>query len=85
MNSENLKVHPRMKELYKFFKFNGKVVDIDDYDPTILEVFSREVLNMINHGKPGWERMLPTGIAEIIKEHQLFGYDPNKVLKESNS
>jgi hypothetical protein len=24
------KVHPRMKELYKFFKFNGKVVDIDD-------------------------------------------------------
>jgi hypothetical protein len=30
--------------MYKFFKFNGKVVDIDDYDPEILEVFSREVL-----------------------------------------
>jgi hypothetical protein len=29
---QNLKVHPRMKELYKFFKFNGKVVDIGDYD-----------------------------------------------------
>jgi hypothetical protein len=37
--SENLKVHPR-KELYKFFKFNGKVVDIDDFDPETLEVFS---------------------------------------------
>jgi hypothetical protein len=37
--SENLKVHPRMKELYKFFKFNGKVVDIDDFDPETLEVF----------------------------------------------
>jgi hypothetical protein len=36
--SENLKVHPRMKELYKF-KFNGKVVDIDDFDPETLEVF----------------------------------------------
>jgi hypothetical protein len=47
-----------MKELYKFFKFNGKVVDIDDYDPSILEVFL-VVLNMINHGKPGWEIMLP--------------------------
>ena len=23
INSDNLKVHPRMKELYKFFKFNG--------------------------------------------------------------
>jgi hypothetical protein len=84
INSDNLKVHPRMKELYKFFKFNGKVVDIDDYDPTILNVFSREVLNMINHGKPGWESMLPSGIAEIIKEHQLFGYSPQKILNESN-
>jgi hypothetical protein len=36
INSDNLKVHPRMKELYKFFKFNGKVVDINDYDPSIL-------------------------------------------------
>jgi hypothetical protein len=33
-----------MKELYKFFKFNGKVVDIDDFDPETLEVFFREVL-----------------------------------------
>jgi hypothetical protein len=39
ITSENLKVHPRMKELYKFFKFNGKVVDIDDFDPHNLEVF----------------------------------------------
>jgi hypothetical protein len=31
-----------MKELYKFFKFNGKS-DIDDFDPETLE-FSREVL-----------------------------------------
>jgi len=84
INSGNLKVHPRMKELYKFFKFNGKVVDIDDYDPTILEVFSREVLKMISEGQPGWETMLPSGIAEIIKKHQLFGYEPNKSLKGIN-
>jgi hypothetical protein len=43
-------------------------------------VFSREVLKMINEGKPGWEPMLPSGIAEIIKTHF---YDPNKVLKGS--
>lgn len=83
ITSENLKVHPRMKELYKFFKFNGKVVDIDNFDPSNLQVFSREVLKMIHHGKSGWENMLPAGIAEIIKKHKLFGYDPNKVLEES--
>jgi hypothetical protein len=84
ITSENLKVHPRMKELYKFFKLNGKVVDIDDYNPEILEVFSREVLKMISEGKPGWESMLPTGVAEIIKAQHLFGYHSENVLKESN-
>ena len=84
ITSKNLKVHPRMKELYKFFKFNGKVVDIDDFDPNTLEVFSREVLKMIGSGKLGWEEMLPSGIAEIIKEHRLFGYSPNKILEQSN-
>jgi hypothetical protein len=29
-----------MKELYKFFKFNGKVVDIDDFDPETFRSFS---------------------------------------------
>ena len=82
INSENLKVHPRMKELYKFFKFNGKVVDVTDYDEKNLEIFSREVLKMIFKGIPGWEKMLPEGIAELIKEHQLFGYDPNRILEE---
>jgi hypothetical protein len=84
ITSENLKVHPRMKELYKFFKFNGKVVDIDDYNPEILKVFSREVLKMISEGKPGWEAMLPAGVSEIIKEQHLFGYHPNTLLNANN-
>lgn len=84
MNSQTLKVHPRMKELYKFFKFNGKVVDIENYNPENLEVFSREVLKMINENKPGWESMLPSGVAEIIKRKELFGYKANQILEESN-
>lgn len=83
--SENLKVHPRMKELYKFFKFNGKVVDITEFIPENLEVFSREVLKMISEGKPGWEPMLPSGIADTIKKYRLFEYDPNKFLLEKTN
>ncbi len=82
INSDNLKVHPRMKELYKFFKFNGKVIDIDDFDRDTLKIFSREVLKMISKGQPGWEDMLPEGIATLIKKHHLFGYDPKKVIEE---
>lgn len=73
-NSDNLKVHPRMKELYKFFKYNGKVVDILDYNPEILRIFSREVLQKIMDGENGWEETLPGGVAKIIKDKKLFGY-----------
>lgn len=83
INSENLKVHPRMKELYKFFKYNGKVVDIEGYDPDILDVFSREVLQMISEGKTGWENMLPDRTASMIKEQKLFGYKEPTLQKKS--
>jgi len=74
VNSNNLKVHPRMKELYKFFKYNGKVVDIFDFDNNILDIFSRKVLKMIADNEEGWEDMLPDGVAELIKEKNLFGH-----------
>jgi|TARA_R110000850_G_scaffold30630_2_gene84155 hypothetical protein len=70
--SENLKVHPRMKELYKFFKENGRVVDITDYDPDLLDIYSREVYAMISEGKSGWEEMLPEKTAAMIKENNMF-------------
>lgn len=74
VNSDNLKVHPRMKELYKFFKYNGKVEDVVDYDINNLKIFSREVLKLINSGDPKWEDMLPKGVSKLIKEQKLFGY-----------
>ncbi len=81
MDSENLKVHPRMKELYKFFKYNGKVVDITDYDPSTLTIFSRSVLKSISDGDEGWEDMLPPGVSKTIKEKKLFGYEPEEVFR----
>lgn len=72
MTTENIKVHPRMKDLYKFFKYNGKMVDIENPNLDILGIYSRRVLKMISDSEPGWEEMLPNGIAELIKKHSLF-------------
>ena len=80
ITSDNLKVHPRMKELYKFFKYNGKVVDITDYDKANLTIFSREVLKMISKGEKGWEKLLTKGIADLIKEKSLFGCETEEVM-----
>jgi len=83
ITSENLKVHPRMKELYKFFKYNGKVVDIEGYNPDVLDVFSREILQMICEGKTGWENMLPERTASMIKDQKLFGYKEHSLQDKS--
>mgnify|MGYP005993898791 CR=1 FL=1 len=82
ITSENLKVHPRTKELYKFFKNNGKLIDIKDFDTEVLHIFSRRVLKMIISNENGWEEMLPEGIAEIIKKDRLFGYSKRKTVNK---
>jgi len=79
INSENLKVHPRMKELFKFFKFNGKVVDIENYNLENLKIFSRDVLKKIQTNEENWEDTLPKGVSEMIKAQGLFGYDSSKI------
>ncbi len=82
ITSENLKVHPRMKELYKYFKSNGKILDIVNYNPDILEYFSREVFKMIAKGEKDWEEMLPEGVSKIIKDQKLFGYSKNRFIRK---
>lgn len=81
VTSKNLKVHPRVKELYKFFKRNGKLVDIKGYDPKILHVNSKIILDMIAKRENGWEEMLPEGISDLIKRRKLFGYTPPRPSK----
>ena len=73
INSTNLKLHPRMKDFYKFFKYNGKVIDIFDFEEEYLNIFSRKILQQIRDGEPDWEKHLPEGIAELIKKNQMFG------------
>jgi hypothetical protein len=78
ITSVDLKVHPRMKELYKYFKYNGRIIDIKNYNKDILEVFSRKIFKMIGSGEKGWESMVPDGVPKIIKEQRLFGYSKRK-------
>lgn len=72
INSNNLKLEPRMKDFYKFFKYNNKVIDVIDYEPDYLNIYSRKVLQQIRNGETGWETKLPEGIAEMIKSGRMF-------------
>jgi len=76
VTSNNLKLHPRMKDFYKFFKYNGKVMDIFDFEPEYLDIYSREVLKKIKNNEVGWDEHLPEGISEMIVKKKMFGYNP---------
>ncbi|MGI9547634.1 MAG: TonB-dependent receptor, partial [Flavobacteriaceae bacterium] len=56
--------------------------DIIDYDPEIMHIFSRDVLKKIQHGESGWEKMLPKGVPDMIKEKKLFTIQEGNVEKE---
>jgi len=76
VTSNNLKLHPRMKDFYKFFKYNGKVMDIFDFEPEYLDIFSRGILKKIKNNEAGWDEHLPEGISEMIVKKKMFGYNP---------
>ncbi len=78
INSSNLRVHPRIKELYNFFKYNDKVVDILDYNVADMKIYSRDVIEQIQLGTAGWENKLPPGVSKLIKTKKLFGYKSSK-------
>ena len=74
IDADSIKVHPRYQELYNYFKLNKRIVDIKNYDESVLGIYSRDVFKMIKNHEAGWEEMLPEGVAETIKKKRLFGY-----------
>lgn len=74
VNSNNIKVSDKMKNLYKFFKSNKILTDIKKYDENLLKIYSFNVLQKIKDGKSGWEKMLPKEVTDQIKSKKLFGY-----------
>ena len=73
LNSSNIPIHPRVKDIYNYLHSNGRIEDLA-YNPDVLGIFSKEVLQKIKDKKDGsWEDCVPDGVAEIIKEKKLFG------------
>lgn len=70
-----LPVPDGMQYLYLHLLQNKHIVDIKDFTPEILQVYSKEVLRSLRNNEPGWEEMVPPGIADLIKKEKLFGIE----------
>ena len=74
INSNNLQVDNKMKNLYKFFKDSNKILDIQGFNKKLLKIFSWKVLEKIKNNDDNWENDIPENVSKLIKKKKLFGY-----------
>lgn len=72
ITADNLQLQPSIRHLYIYLKENNYIDAMHGVDTTRLNIFSRDVLKLIQEGKPGWEIAIPEKVAQIIKERHLF-------------
>ncbi len=62
------------RNIFEHLVDRERIKEIEDFDPDLLHIFSRNVLHCIKEGDATWETMVPLEIAAMIKDHRLFGY-----------
>jgi len=70
----NLLVEPHLRHLYSYLVENHFIHGLREYHPECLPMFSRDVLERLRQGDPGWEAMVPPEVAARIRERRLLGY-----------
>lgn len=70
---ENLQIPANLRHLYAHLVANGLVEDIRGYNRDFLSANSGVALQQIQSGDKAWEKLVPTPLAEVIREKKLFG------------
>lgn len=76
ITKDTMKVAPELEKLYGYLADRGSFVDLDNYNPEFLRIFSRDLLVKIAEGDPNWESCVPKEVAALIKSRRFFGYLP---------
>jgi len=74
MTCENLPVPEGIKFLYQHLLNCGQIVDIENFNPEILHIFSKEVYRMLKTDEAGWDEMVPAKVADMVRKKCLFGF-----------
>jgi len=69
-----LKVKSDLQPLYDYLVGRGSFVQLDNFNPKYLPILSRDVLKRIASADESWDEMVPTQVAEIIRQRGFFDY-----------
>jgi hypothetical protein len=71
---DNIEMPPEVRSLYRHIVECGRIRQLDNFDESVLHIFSRDVLKRIREKDESWDSMVPAEIAEVIKRRHFFGY-----------
>jgi len=74
MTAQNLPVPEGVRFLYQHLLEGNQIVDVEGFNPDVLHIYSKRVLEMISNSEEGWEQMVPAKVANLVKEKCLFGF-----------
>ena len=69
-----VKVKDDLQPLYDYLVRRGSFVQLDNYNPNYLSIFSRDVLKRIAADDESWDEMVPPQVADIIRTRGFFAY-----------
>jgi hypothetical protein len=76
LSSKNLELPEDIELLYKHLVSCKKIIDIKKVNRERMNVFSHQVLEMIQNEQEGWEELVPKYVSDMIIKNELFGYKP---------
>jgi hypothetical protein len=72
--TRSINLNSDLQLLYDYLCRRGSLVQLDNYNPKYLHIFSRDVLKRIASGEESWDEMVPQQVAELIRHRGFFGY-----------
>jgi hypothetical protein len=78
----NVVLPQNTRNLYQHLVESGRIKQLDNFDKTVVHIFSRDVLKRIKDRDSSWESMVPAKIAQVIKDRHFFGYNDAEVAGE---
>jgi hypothetical protein len=79
MTCKSLPIPKGIRYLFKHIVENRHIVDIEHYNKDVLHIRAIDALRMLQNGKEGWDKTIPSIVVQVIQEKNLFGYLSDKI------
>lgn len=74
LEADNMTIDKSLVHLYKHLIENNLIIKAENFDSSLLNIFSENILVLLNQHNADWKKYVPEKVVELIEEKHLFGY-----------